>query len=103
MLERDKRPPAAGSLPPERPAGEAGYIQSRSVCRTHLGNVGVARQELRAIGVVPVFHGTLAVLERQLSDIGTHGRLVILVPVGDLAERLLMLKAQPGRTKLFGI
>ena len=54
--------------------------------RPHLSDFGVARQELRAVGVVEASHHALAVLQRRPADIGAHGGLMIERAVGDLCR-----------------
>src|SRR5262245_51961919 len=54
----------------EKPVG-------RSLRRAQLLHLGVGRQHGGAVDILEIDHHRLAVLERELADIGAHGRLVV--------------------------
>src|ERR1700759_5326269 len=68
----------------------------RSFRRTQLLYLGVRRQHRGAVDIFEVDHHRLAVLERELADIGAHGRLVVAAAIDERAEGALHLEAVEG-------
>src|SRR5437667_12629616 len=68
--------------------------------RPQLLHLVVGRQIYRTVGVVPVEHHALAVLERGLADEGAHRRLVIDRAELDHAEGAVELEAGDRGEKL---
>src|SRR6266550_8081809 len=56
-----------------------------------------------AVGVAPVDHHALAVLDCDPPDVGAHGRLVIERSVGDLAEGSIDVETFQRRDQLRGV
>src|SRR5271165_2399258 len=61
----------------------------RSFCRTQLLHLGIRRQHRGAVDILEVDHNRLAILERELADIGAHGRLVVAAAKDERAERTI--------------
>src|SRR5438105_1209064 len=60
----------------------------RSLCRrTKLLHLIVGRHHARAVDILEIRHGALAVLERDLADVGADRRLMILGSIGERAQR----------------
>src|ERR1051325_372202 len=75
----------------------SGSVRLRGPELLHLG---VGRQHGRAVDILDVAHGALAVLQRDLADIGTHGGLVVAGAIGERPERAVDLEARASRHHL---
>src|SRR5215475_1971284 len=84
----------------QRPRGNP-RARTRLFAGTDLLDLGLGRQELRAVGVRPRGHHALAVLHADPTDIGAHRGLVVERAVRDPAERRVDLEALHRRDELF--
>src|SRR5882724_11338431 len=67
---------------------------------TKLLHLGVGRQHAGAVDIFEVAHGALAVLQRDLADIGAHGGLLVAGTVFERPERAIDLEAAERRDQL---
>src|SRR5271166_1394768 len=71
--------------------------------RTQLPDLLVARLDARAVDIFEIRHGAFAALERDLPDIGAHGRLVVDGAKLERADRALDLQSAKGRDQFVGV
>src|SRR5262245_61255748 len=60
---------------------------------SELPHLGISRQVVGAVGVLPRGHHALAILEPRAADPRAHGRLVVELAVDDIAEGRAHLQA----------